>query len=325
MISVQKPGYKTWTQNIYLKAKEQIELNPDLQTNGSIEKPAVPSGLAISNTTNFYQLTLSWAGNGTSYYNVYRGETAGVEITDDNLVAVNIVNHSWVDKNVELNKEYFYRIVAVNPDNNLPSEASLEVSAHAIPFSLSGYVSDDVTSKPVISAAIVVKDSAGALYKIFSDLNGYYFIPQLAEGTYEISISKPGYQDARQTDVQIILDQETVQDIMLKPSGYKTIMAIENLWVSNTVVVPSQEQPLAISFTVSVGANVNVSIYDPNGRIIAEVYDKTVGEGNHTAIWDGTNSNGRLVPAGIYLMVVKAEDKLSGFTSIMKKPILVVR
>ncbi|HRY32245.1 MAG TPA: agmatine deiminase family protein [Bacteroidales bacterium] len=68
------------------------------------------------------------------------------------------------------------------------------------------------------------------------------------------------------------------------------------------------------SFSLAGITQVNLSIYDVQGRMIRTLIDQPLGAGRHFFTWDAMNENGQRMPAGIYL------GKLSenGRTTIVK-------
>ncbi len=63
----------------------------------------------------------------------------------------------------------------------------------------------------------------------------------------------------------------------------------------------------SLSFSLPSRAKVELSIYDSRGRLVRRLSDETRGVGTHIIEWDGRDSHGRNVSAGIYfgrLMVI---------------------
>jgi flagellar hook assembly protein FlgD len=48
-----------------------------------------------------------------------------------------------------------------------------------------------------------------------------------------------------------------------------------------------------------------LSIYDARGRRVRRLADETFVAGSHTLRWDGTDTSGRSVPAGVYYAVLE--------------------
>jgi hypothetical protein len=56
----------------------------------------------------------------------------------------------------------------------------------------------------------------------------------------------------------------------------------------------------AISFAVPVESRVSLAIFDPQGRQLRGLVDRTIVPGFHTVRWDRTDDGGRRVPPGVY-------------------------
>ena len=56
-----------------------------------------------------------------------------------------------------------------------------------------------------------------------------------------------------------------------------------------------------IEFELGAGDNVDLSIYDINGRKISTLAQGYYNSGTYSYVWDGKDSNGSLVSSGIYL------------------------
>jgi hypothetical protein len=81
---------------------------------------------------DYAEITLSWSkqqGKKRYVYYIYRSEASGFRPDSSNQVALDetITSHSWVDTDVEPNRSYFYKIVAVDMETNESSPASNQV------------------------------------------------------------------------------------------------------------------------------------------------------------------------------------------------------
>ncbi len=56
----------------------------------------------------------------------------------------------------------------------------------------------------------------------------------------------------------------------------------------------------AISFGLPVSGNVSVNVFDMTGRLVTTIANEEMAAANHTIIWDGTDSSGSPVGAGVY-------------------------
>ncbi len=51
-----------------------------------------------------------------------------------------------------------------------------------------------------------------------------------------------------------------------------------------------------------------LAIYDVTGRLVATVADGNLEAGTHRLNWDGVDSGGRRIPAGVYFARLEAKD-----------------
>ncbi|MHC4510914.1 MAG: T9SS type A sorting domain-containing protein, partial [Planctomycetota bacterium] len=64
-----------------------------------------------------------------------------------------------------------------------------------------------------------------------------------------------------------------------------------------------------IPFSLPSASRVVIDVYDVRGRLVASVLDGFRDAGHHEAIWSGTSTTGRPVPAGIYFYRLTAGGK----------------
>jgi hypothetical protein len=66
--------------------------------------------------------------------------------------------------------------------------------------------------------------------------------------------------------------------------------------------VPNPFNPLTrIDFKIAGTGPVSLKIYDPAGRLVTTLVDEVMSAGIHQAVWNGRDSAGRTVSAGVYL------------------------
>jgi len=65
-----------------------------------------------------------------------------------------------------------------------------------------------------------------------------------------------------------------------------------------------------IHYLLSREAQVNLAIYDIQGRLVCSVINEVQGAGAHTALWDGVDKNGAMVAAGIYFYRLKTQERV---------------
>jgi outer membrane receptor protein involved in Fe transport len=95
---------------------------------------------------------------------------------------------------------------------------------------IAGRVFDAQTREPLPGASIVIE---GTRQGAAANVEGYYFINNVAPGTYSLSIGLVGYQRAIVRNVQVKIDLTTAQDVAISPTS-----------VSVSEVVITAERPL---------------------------------------------------------------------------------
>jgi len=66
---------------------------------------------------------------------------------------------------------------------------------------------------------------------------------------------------------------------------------------------------VALSYTLPVTGVATLSVYDGAGRLVRQLAGGPSRAGMHRVVWDGTDSNGRKVGAGVYLVRLTTSDK----------------
>ncbi len=62
----------------------------------------------------------------------------------------------------------------------------------------------------------------------------------------------------------------------------------------------------AIQFNIPEAGQVNLEVYDMLGRHVRTLVSGIYSSGQHTQLWDGKDSNGRIVSAGVYVYTIKS-------------------
>ena len=66
-----------------------------------------------------------------------------------------------------------------------------------------------------------------------------------------------------------------------------------------------------IAFTLATPARVEVGVRDVSGRSVRALLDTPLAAGDHSLHWDGRDARGRLVPAGTYFVLVRADERVT--------------
>ena len=68
---------------------------------------------------------------------------------------------------------------------------------------------------------------------------------------------------------------------------------------------------VSISFEIPNSNNVNLSIFDMNGRKVRKMSLGKLKNGFHNVVWDGKNNLGNELSSGIYMAVLEIGDKFN--------------
>jgi len=63
-----------------------------------------------------------------------------------------------------------------------------------------------------------------------------------------------------------------------------------------------------INFTISEESNIKLLVYDLSGKLIKEMVNAPIQIGKYSILWNGTDTNGNKVGAGVYLYKLQAEN-----------------
>ena len=74
-----------------------------------------------------------------------------------------------------------------------------------------------------------------------------------------------------------------------------------------------------VRFDLATGGKAQLCIYDTSGRLVRTLVDDAMTPGPHRATWDGTDDQGRRLPAGVYWSQLSAPD---GYTSSKRMVII---
>jgi hypothetical protein len=70
-----------------------------------------------------------------------------------------------------------------------------------------------------------------------------------------------------------------------------------------------KDNGVSVSYTLSENTDAGFEIYSPQGRLVRTFETFGVGQGAHTFLWDGNNTDGNRVTGGVYLITMKSGGK----------------
>jgi hypothetical protein len=203
--------------------------------------------------------------------------------------------------------------------------------------SIEGYTYDPVTGDPVDYVLIKINNQPGEF--TFSDSMGNFQYKLLA-GTYDVFAERVFYEDVIEYQVEVFDGQSTQVLIPMTATvdAYDNVIPKSEFLISNLTNFPNPFNPeTTISFNLtaedvglrstSPGQAENaetcppwrIIIYNIKGQKVKQLVSdiRQLPEGQHSVIWNGTDSNNKLVSSGIYFYKIS-----SGKESVMKKMLL---
>ena len=63
----------------------------------------------------------------------------------------------------------------------------------------------------------------------------------------------------------------------------------------------------------------NLSIYDLNGKLVAELLNQHKNNGKYSITWEGNNQFGQPVPSGIYVVKLSLEESSKSAKLVLMK------
>lgn len=89
-------------------------------------------------------------------------------------------------------------------------------------------------------------------------------------------------------------------------------LIIEKTGISSVYPNPSNGE-ITVSYTISSeelsAVNVSVKVYDLTGRVVGDLVDENLGTGIYSVTWNACNTEGNLIPYGIYFVKMTAGNK----------------
>lgn len=150
----------------------------------------------------------------------------------------------------------------------LPQSTSNEVSFTLEPGgSISGRVAESVINTPIYTATVTAQQDGYPIDTVKTDVNGDYTFPELPSGTYTLIVQHPGYFNATQENVQVVVEQNTVVDFNLALLKFG--------WLFETV---DQDGDVGLQSDIALDSagRPHISYYAANGDLKYAHYDGSI-------------------------------------------------
>jgi hypothetical protein len=150
-------------------------------------------------------------------------------------------------------------------------------------------------------------------------------VKQFAEGgTQEITIETPAHALTGDTRMRVSAksydcppvcgtvgggETEDYTVTVVDPAGVAYKEAVDSPGAAGGYPNPFG-RTTSIFFAVETQEHVRAAVYDPSGRQIAVLADRTYMPGSHPLHWDGKDANGREVSPGIYIVRIEKENEI---------------
>ncbi|OPZ73076.1 MAG: flagellar basal body rod modification protein [bacterium ADurb.Bin478] len=126
-----------------------------------------------------------------------------------------------------------------------------------------------------------------------------YFLPNTVNTAEQASaiarmVEKP-------VDITPLVTDVARRPAMVSPESYLCVQNYPN---------PFNQQTL-ISFSLASAEQVQVTIYDSQGRLIRTLVQATLAAGNHELRWDGCDGRNRVLASGVYFYQLTAGDQIA--------------
>tara|TARA_B100001094_G_scaffold213016_1_gene206979 strand:- start:213 stop:1382 length:1170 start_codon:yes stop_codon:yes gene_type:complete len=150
----------------------------------------------------------------------------------------------------------------------------------------------------------------------------------------ELGISLPGYTMGDSIDLRLYSVSEG-QELYVETTLEGSTYGDTPLTSGTAVVLSSPATPMAyelmqnypnpfnpstsIVFSLPETGHISLNIYDISGRLVSTLVNGTLDNGVHNVMWNGTDMNGELVSAGVYIYALESADMVMTKKMILMK------
>ncbi|OGS22385.1 MAG: hypothetical protein A2252_02245 [Elusimicrobia bacterium RIFOXYA2_FULL_39_19] len=172
-------------------------------------------------------------------------------------------------------------------------------------YSIDGYIKD--SSNTSIEGVTLMLSGTVNITAV-SDSSGYYEFSNLNSGDYLLMPVKTDWSFTPSSKTYTITSSNyTNQYFIAKYTvDSTTVIAVNSLKLRKNLFNPLKNEKVQIIFNLEENAQVDMEIYKLSGILVNKLMEgKSYTSGQHTFQWDGTDTNGEIVPAGIYAVSIR--------------------
>jgi hypothetical protein len=150
----------------------------------------------------------------------------------------------------------------------------------------------------------------------------------------ELGINLPGYDMGDSIDLRLYSVSEG-QELYVETTLEGSTYGDTPITSGTAVVLSSPATPMAyelmqnypnpfnpstaIVFSLPETSHISLNIYDISGRLVSTLVDGTLSNGVHNVMWNGTDTSGELVSAGVYIYALESADMVMTKKMILMK------
>jgi len=156
-----------------------------------------------------------------------------------------------------------------------------------------------------------------------SEIVDEIILAMIDEGYCYMKIAENGYRNLpEKCTIKTRNIDEYQKKVRELESGFTFYPKVDNNPIVEKVILnnnyPNPFNPTTtISFSIPYDTNVFITVYNIKGQKIRKILEGNFEKGNHSVIWDGTDSNNKAVSSGIYFYKLETNND-----ALMKKMLL---
>jgi hypothetical protein len=153
-----------------------------------------------------------------------------------------------------------------------------------------------VTGVPLAATVVV----AGNDKPVATDAEHGDYVKLLPAGSWDVTVTAPGYRPATFPAVATTRGQTTVLDVALSPAP--TAVPAAPAAVTTLAVRPNPFNPgTTLRLTLPVPGPIRLTVHDLRGRRVRTLVEGLQPAGDLDVPWDGRDAAGQRVPSGVYI------------------------
>lgn len=165
------------------------------------------------------------------------------------------------------------------------------------PVPLGGHVTDASSGAPLAAKVTLVGVAFGHGEEIRSAGTTGRYQAYVPNGTYTVRFEAEGYDPLTVSGVLVTSSGTQLDAVLTSPMAVADPAVASRLHLQ----VPAPfRAPGTLRWALPAEGRAALRLYDLRGAVVRTLFEGETGAGSHAAVWDGTDQQGRPVPAGSY-------------------------